>query len=286
VFWAGPIADRLSAGIENYIRAVRKPFSKHEWDEINVGYLAEQWISTLCRILISIQRYGHGGALLITASNSHLDIKYHVAYSRLPKALINLGIWRHRAMRALQEIRGKRLTKFKNGVPWGWYLEEHISESKGEDVQDEITGSVRFISSLSCVDGLILASPDLSIRGFGVEIRPKKEITTLYMASGPAPNSESVNRIDPHHYGTRHRSMMRYCMAHPRSVGFVISQDGEIRAITRVQQRLVIWENLQVQSLHEEVPRRRLSPEEFKMLQGMLGAKSDDPSSWIPTRDT
>ncbi len=285
VFWAGPVADRLSAGIENYIKEVRKPFPRDERDEINVGYLAEQWISTLCRILISIQRYGHGGALLITTSNSHLDVKYPIEYSRLPKALVNVGVWRQRAMRALWEIRGKRLTKYKNGVPWGWYLEEHVSESKREDVQDEITGCVRFISSLSCVDSLILASPDLSIRGFGVEIRPKKEVKTLYMAYSPAPKLKSLSRIDPYHYGTRHRSMMRYCMAHPRSIGFVISQDGEIRAVTRVQKRLVMWENLQVQSLHEEVPRRKLTRQEFKMLRGTLGAKSADPSSWIPPKD-
>lgn len=187
-------------------------------------------------------------------------------------------------MRASWEIRGKRLTKYKNGVPWAWYFEESISESQGQDLQDEITGSVRFISSLSCVDGLILASPDLSIRGFGVEIRPKKEIGTLYLASSPTPKAKSLNRIDPHHYGTRHRSMMRYCMAHPGSVGFVISQDGEIRAITRVQKRLVMWENLQVHSLHEEVPRRRMPPKAFKVLQGLLGARRDDPTLMIPPR--
>ena len=167
-----------------------------------------------------------------------------------------------------------------------WYLEERVSESKEQDVLDEITGAVRFISSLSCVEGLILAGPDLSIRGFGVEIRPKKEIKTLYMASSPVPQTKSLNQIDPHHYGTRHRSMMRYCRAHPKSVGFVISQDDEIRAITQVQKRLVMWENLQVHSLHEEAPRRKLSPKEFRALQGPLGERSNDPGSWIPPRPT
>jgi len=39
---------------------------------------------------------------------------------------------------------------------------------------------------------------------------------------------------------------MRYCFAHPGSLGFVISQDGDIRAITRVGKNLVMWENLKV----------------------------------------
>jgi hypothetical protein len=154
-------------------------------------------------------------------------------------------------------------------VSGNWYLEEAISEGNAEDLQDEVTGCVRFISSLSCVDGLILAGPDLSVRGFGVEIRLKKEIKALYLAS--TPKIRSAQRIEPNYYGTRHRSMMRYCMAHPGSVGFVVSQDGEIRAITRVGKRLIMWENLQVHSLHEEVPRRKLSPEAFKRLQGRLG---------------
>jgi len=283
VFWSGPIADNLSPGVEEYVQAVLNPFAKKEWDEIHVPYIVEQWISTLCRILISIRRYGHGGALLITASDSDLDIKYPVDYPRLLKALVNQGVWRLRANRASWEIRSKRLTKYRNGIPWGWYLEESVSESEGQDLQDEITGSVRFISSLSCVDGLILASPDLSIRSFGVEIRTKKEVNSLYMASGPAPKVKSLKRIDPNHHGTRHRSMMRYCMAHPRSVGFVVSQDGEIRAITRVRQRLMMWENLQVHSLREEAPRRTLSPEVFKMLQGALGERSRDPTLNIPS---
>jgi hypothetical protein len=131
-------------------------------------------------------------------------------------------------------------------IPAGLYLDEAVSDNDEQDYRDEITGCVRFISSLSCVDGLVLATPDLAIRGFGVEIRPKKEVDAAYLSSSPKAQEKSLKKIDPNHYGTRHRSMMRYCFAHPKSVGFVISQDGEIRVMTRVKDRLVMWENLQV----------------------------------------
>jgi hypothetical protein len=52
-------------------------------------------------------------------------------------------------------------------VPALAYMEEGIFESDAEDCERAITGSVRFISSLSCVDGLILATPELAIKGFG-----------------------------------------------------------------------------------------------------------------------
>jgi hypothetical protein len=150
------------------------------------------------------------------------------------------------------------LAKQKDCVPSLLYLDHSISATAVEDLDDEITGCVRFISSMSCVDGLILADPDLGIRGFGVEIRPKKDVDRLYLASGPEAKVNSLTFINPSHYGTRHRSMMRFCMAHPKSIGFVVSQDGEIRAITRVGRRLVMWENLEVHSIHEyTAPRKK-----------------------------
>ena len=44
--------------------------------------------------------------------------------------------------------------------------------------------------------------------------------------------------------------MMRYCAKFPNSVGFVISQDGDVRAITKVGERLVLWDNVRLQ-LHD-----------------------------------
>jgi hypothetical protein len=41
--------------------------------------------------------------------------------------------------------------------------------------------------------------------------------------------------------------MFSYCWNNNGSLGFVISQDGDIRAITRVEDKLVIWENIKVQ---------------------------------------
>jgi hypothetical protein len=144
------------------------------------------------------------------------------------------------------------------------YLDESISEGDAEDCERAITGSVRFISSLSCVDGLILATPELAIKGFGVEIRTKKEPASVFISTTAEPHERTVRRVDPSHYGTRHRTMMRYCFANPKSVGFVISQDGEIRAMTRAGSRLIMWENLKVLSYlemsHTKRPRKRKKP--------------------------
>jgi hypothetical protein len=52
--------------------------------------------------------------------------------------------------------------------------------------------------------------------------------------------------FSPEELGTRHRSMMRYCNAYPGSVGFVISQDGDIRAISKVKDILILWDGIRL----------------------------------------
>jgi hypothetical protein len=259
VFWSGPITDCLDKGITPYIQSiwreilreenapyVRKAVTRlrgsHDWD----ASIADTWIGTICRVLISIQRYRHGGALLITRSEADLRIKYRINYPRLQTALTRVWSARLRKWIAEEEIEPYVDEGDGEWVPVGEYLDKEVAGNAEEDIRDEVTGCVRFVSSLSCVDGLVLADPKLVIRGFGVEIRTKKEVKAVYLASSPRAPSKSLKKVDPNHYGTRHRSMMRYCFAHPGSLGFVISQDGDIRVLTRVGTKLVMWENPKV----------------------------------------
>jgi hypothetical protein len=273
VFFFGPVMDRLSDGVGEHIESVRqaleKPLQKRvkDWSP----GIADHWLSTLCRLLISIQRYRHGGAVLITNSRADLNIKYKINYSRLPKALTQLWMCKIIANTATNVI-GEHLDRDQDMLPMWSYLDENVKEREAEDCKDEITGCVRFIASLSCVDGLVLAAPDLAIRGFGVEIRTKKEVEAAYLATSAKARDNTLHRVDPSHYGTRHRSMMRYCFAHPGSLGFVISQDGEIRAITKVGGKLVMWENLQVFSFFESA-----KPEPKKKQEALASHASSSP---------
>jgi hypothetical protein len=255
VFWSGPVSMRLREGIDEQIVAVWERHAKSPGMKMSRGLrkmwqfdesIRQSWISTLCRLLISIQRYRHGGALLITSSKADLDIKYKINYPRIRQALLRLWTARVESYLADTAIHEDYLDMRQEMIPAGLYLDKVVSEYDAEDYRDEITGCVRFVASLSCVDGLVLAAPDLAIRGFGVEIRPRKDIESVYLSSSAKIQESSLQKIDPNHYGTRHRSMMRYCFAHPKSVGFVVSQDGEIRVMMRVKNRLIMWENLQV----------------------------------------
>jgi hypothetical protein len=62
VFWAGPVSSRLSVGIEEFLGKVLGGTDYGSYDDapIDSAYFADRWIGTLCRILISIQKYRHG----------------------------------------------------------------------------------------------------------------------------------------------------------------------------------------------------------------------------------
>lgn len=49
--------------------------------------------------------------------------------------------------------------------------------------------------------------------------------------------------------------MIRYCFQVPGSVGFVVSQDGDVRVMTRVGDDLVYWDSIRLQ--YDEFVRQR-----------------------------
>ena len=43
--------------------------------------------------------------------------------------------------------------------------------------------------------------------------------------------------------------MLRYCATNPKSIGFVVSQDGDVLAVTESHNRVLLWDNVRIQSL-------------------------------------
>ena len=47
-------------------------------------------------------------------------------------------------------------------------------------------------------------------------------------------------------YGTRHRSAFRFVASMEPSVGFIVSQDGGVKAVRQVGSKLVMWPYFQI----------------------------------------
>ena len=126
--------------------------------------------------------------------------------------------------------------------------DESVAGTELNDTNDELTGCVRFLASLSRVDGLIWLDSHLRLKAFGVEITSPEEPHKVVMAENSR-GCEEPKKLTVNQYGTRHRSMLRYCAAYPNSMGFVVSQDGDVRAITHTGNHVVLWDNVRIQSL-------------------------------------
>jgi len=288
--WYGPLAQTLDRYVRRYQSEIRKGLGAHlykssgEWfkgadeehkcSEDYSNELRDFWLGTLCRVLLRIQSYRHGGALLLvpTLPTADLSIKHQFRYNRIhehlcayARAMICQNYIEIRARQGqLDEIDYEGQATGKVGyftTPDGRENVFTASDCGGYDenlfrswfftasridAMAALSGAVALVSSLSRVDGAVLMSGGLSVGGFGVEIRSKKEVGSLHLARDPG--ARSTIPTDPKTYGTRHRSMMRYCSSHPGSVGLVVSQDGDVRAITRVGRRVVMWDQLQLKA--------------------------------------
>jgi hypothetical protein len=141
----------------------------------------------------------------------------------------------------------------QDSLPIMLHMDSSIEENKVDDARLELASITRFISLLTRVDGLVLLTPSLDVVGFGVEITIRDDPAEVVLARDAS--AHELEPVDPTSFGTRHRSMMRYCAATPGSVGFVISQDGDIRAMTRGGDQLVVWNQIKLQAYQNSRPR-------------------------------
>lgn len=249
VFQAGPVHAKLSKSVNDFQRRVRKAVGDKLYDERGHwdDSLEENWISALCRILIGIHKYQHGGAILISDDGEDLNPKYSLKYDRLADALFRASVLSIKHTSHSDIIHGDYLDKHIDEIPTSLYLEETVDGTDLNDTNDELTGCVRFLASLARVDGLIWLDFKLRLKAFGVEITVRDEPTKAVIAQNSQATQTKTLRLNQ--YGTRHRSMLRYCAANPNSIGFVVSQDGDVRAITKAGNRVVLWDNIRIQSL-------------------------------------
>lgn len=258
IFSNGPIKDALDLEIKRHLKLTKKEVgvdvysNRDYWNKA----LTKDWYSTICRIILRIKSYGHGGALLISnvQAKSGLNIKYKMTYERLKNALVNRAVKLIESTYATVQIY-EYVEKEEDNIPIDLYLNENVSEEELNSINSEIDGALWFISLLSRVDGLVLMSKNLVVLGFGVEINSSTPPDIVYSCSTQIPDNSSLKEVDYNHFGTRHRSMMRHCWTYPGSVGFVVSQDGDVKAITKCDNKLVFWDNIKLQAYTFVKPR-------------------------------
>lgn len=247
VLWAGPVHDLLLGGLRSYLADKTLRVPRHVPPEIFEAELLMRWINAICRVLMNIQRYRHGGGLLITPGMSleGLNVKYRIRYDRLLRALAGM-VEAQLSEPAVAADAADDDAAQQAVLPYVVGGESRLDRRLVERMK-EVLGAVRFIASLSCVDGFVVLDQRMVVHGFGVEVRTDNLLSDISVARDSHANANLMRHGELTQYGTRHRAMMRYCYDRPGALGFVVSQDGYIRAMTRIAEMLVLWENVDVQ---------------------------------------
>jgi hypothetical protein len=97
----------------------------------------------------------------------------------------------------------------------------------------------RFFSDLMQVDGAMVVDQRVCVIGFGGEIRVDRNVYQVSQAHD-LPGS-SLTDWNVQADGTRHRAVYRLCSVEPEVIGFVISQDSQVRMIANVNDAVVFW---------------------------------------------
>jgi len=260
VFQPGKVREALESGIRSHLDSLRAgwpdefPADFNDWEPP----LVEAWLAALRRLLLRVQNMRHRGAFLMTSDQKQggLLVKHKISYGRLRTALQRQAVANAEQSIASGIIADEYMEKDVEDMPIYLHVDDMVAGYDLEEIRNELAGVIWFTSLLTRVDGLVLLDPNLEVQGFGVEITVSEEPSEIYAAGDLWASEWFLRKVDYQHYGTRHRSMMRYCTKFPGSVGFVISQDGDVRVMTKVDGRLVIWENIQLQ-LPKFVSRRR-----------------------------
>jgi hypothetical protein len=245
----GPVFGVLEHGRARFVDGVRQAVSPEVFDARNhwEENARAQWTTTLGTLLLRIRRTQQGGSVLITPDTSFtgLDVIYGLSYPRLTSSLQRSAAARIEETRA-SDSTWEAIQRYEPTIDVETYMDEGIARNEREEAESEMENALGFIASLSRVDGVVVMTPDLSVRGFGAAVTVGDELEAVFSAEDEFGGPFRRERRSPAEFGARHRSVMSYCNAVPGSVGFVLSPDGDVCCVTKVDEVLVAWSGIRL----------------------------------------
>lgn len=241
------VYKKWSRGIDTRIWNIRKKIEEEGYSstDLDVDAVWDSWTTVIRRVLLRTKSFGQGGAFLVTdrVIEDGLTVKYPLLYDRLPALFEKVVAHSYVSGKAYDKIYDCLEEDDVDTIEVGKYLEESVAESDTEDAANALTGSIAFVASLSRVDGAVLLDTDFTVYGFGCELLCTPSTDRAFFTNRTIPKKAGARIFDPAQFGTRHRSMIRYCSNDKAAIGFVISHDGPVRAFTSVGDNLFAWDN-------------------------------------------
>lgn len=191
------------------------------------------------RVINLVRSSGHGGSLVVMpegdegmeATEKWIDCKYAAVQTHSGQ----------RFRRVLQSIlrRVGQLAVPGTDVNGAWHIFRQSDDQELDGLEEAFFELARFFADLMQVDGALVVDARLRVLGFGGEIRVDRNVFMVNKARDL--NARDVSAWNVLGDGTRHRSVYRLCSVEPRVIGFVISQDSQVRLIANVDDVVTFW---------------------------------------------
>lgn len=236
------VLEKVHPSLKDTATAICRALPKPPEERFVALNLFGAWLTSIARICIGLRRLGFGGTLLLTPRPAarKLSVLHDFTYDRLRNAL---------ALLVLDETYyGQLKVRAHENKSTGRndLFELFYAQADKEDRQDEVNGAVKLVTSLAALDGALLLTPDLVVKGFGVKIGPGRDVKAVLDGASLADRKRRPKQIDVTRFGTRHASVLRYCRSDSRAIGVIISQDGHVRLVLTMHRRLVMWDKIQL----------------------------------------
>lgn len=247
VLLKGPVASFFDAAWDEFIDEACQLSDIHqnpsEDDGFNLAYL-----SFIELVLLYTSELKHGGTLLFVPDDithddprllSRASIKYVLPSTRPRDALISAMAARLKHNALAGKLQNRRTVKAEEL--------EHLEflDWNQQNREDTVRDAARFIASLTSVDGAVVLTDTLRIIGFGAEVIASfSGEDTVHIANTADGTETKLVRFAE--YGTRHRSAFRFVASMEPSVGFIMSQDGGVKAVKQVGSKLIMWSYFQI----------------------------------------
>lgn len=242
VLFRGPVARFFLNASDELIREACERSGVHQDPEEDDG-LSFSHLWFIESILLHTAELKHGGALLfvqdaVADNDARLQEAVSIKY-RLPSTRPRDALLAAMAVRLEHNDLDERLHERRTVKPEDLETLEALAWYQ-RDLEDSSRDAAQFIGSLTAVDGAVVLTDKLRIIGFGGEVRGSGPGTdTIHIAQNEEGDESTAAPFTG--YGTRHRSAFRFVENMEPSVAFILSQDGGIRAATKVGERVVMW---------------------------------------------
>ena len=120
-----------------------------------------------------------------------------------------------------------------------WDIFRHSKDAELDHLEEAFFELARLFSDLMQVDGALVVDQRMCILGFGGEIRVDRNV--LQVSQALDLDGAQLTDWNVQGDGTRHRSVYRLCSVEPKVIGFVISQDSQVRLIANVDDSVIFW---------------------------------------------